>query len=230
MKPSIVTLLRLVQFSDGTFPVGTFSFSNGLETASHKGLVANAETLRQYAEAAAMQAAHCDAVAALHAYRACAKGDYEGVLAADKALINFKVNDEARLMLQRMGRKLAELSNKLMKCEIMEKWFADIAAGKAPGCYPVAQGIIFQASGMSEEELFASHQYGVINMVVSAALRCVRVSHFDTQRILFELGEKAPEDYLEVKDLTLGDMHAFLPEMDVLASLHEKGNMRMFMN
>ena len=29
-------ILPLLQFSDATFPVGTFSFSNGLETASYE--------------------------------------------------------------------------------------------------------------------------------------------------------------------------------------------------
>ena len=30
--------------------------------------------------------------------------------------------------------------------------------------------------------------------------------------------------------MTLDRMHAFVPEMDILASMHEKGKMRMFMN
>ena len=30
--------------------------------------------------------------------------------------------------------------------------------------------------------------------------------------------------------MSLEDMNAFYPQLDILASLHEKGNMRMFMN
>lgn len=67
-------------------------------------------------------------------------------------------------------------------------------------------------------------------MVLSAALRCVKVSHYDTQRILFHLSEQSPELYEEVCTMTLADMNAFVPQIDILASLHEKGNMRMFMN
>ena len=36
--------------------------------------------------------------------------------------------------------------------------------------------------------------------------------------------------YDEVSQLRLDDMRAFYPQLDILASLHEKGNMRMFMN
>ncbi len=227
---TLISMMRLVEFSDGTFPVGTFTFSNGLETASHEKLVVDADTLKQYTEAALAQATYCDAVAALHAYRAAVKGDYEEILKADQALINFKMNDESRLMLQRMGKKLAELGVKLMQSDLLTKWAADIAAGKTPGTYPVAQGICAYIAGMSEKELFACHQYGVMNMVVSAALRCVRVSHFDTQKILYELSNRVDEEYERASQLTLDDMNSFVPEMDILASLHEKGNMRMFMN
>ena len=221
----------LLQFSDATFPVGTFSFSNGLETASYEGLVHDAATLEQYTRSAALQAAYSDGVAALVAYRAALAGDYSTILEADSALLRFKMNDEARLMLCRMGKKLAELGVHLWGDDtLMGRWLADIKTYATPGCYPVAQGIAFAAAGIGERELYASHQYGVANMVVSAALRCVRVSHYDTQRILYNLARDTDAHYERARTMTLDSMHAFVPEMDILASLHEKGKMRMFMN
>ena len=222
---------HLLQMTDSTFPVGTFSFSNGLETASHMGIVHDADTLEQYTRSVARQGAFSDGVAALIAYRATLADKLEDVELIDRGLMLFKMNDEARMMLQRMGKKLAELGVKLFpECEIMAKWLADIKDGKTPGTYPVAQGISFAAAGLSEEDLFASHQYGVINMVLSAALRCVRVSHYDTQLILQRLCAESDALFEEAKDMTFEDMNSFVPEMDIFASLHEKGNMRMFMN
>lgn len=228
--------MRLLQFTDSAFPVGTFSFSNGLETAAHTGLVHDAATLEDYAYAVAMQAAYSDGVVALHAFRAAREDDYGKLLEADRQLILFKMNEEARLMLRRMGRKMAELSIQiydsplLYDIHLLRRWLEDIKSGVAEGTYPVAQAIAFSLAGLSEEELFYSHQYGVINMVLSAALRCVKVSHYDTQRILFKLGGQSQDVYEEVRSMTLRDMNAFVPQLDILASLHEKGNMRMFMN
>lgn len=217
--------------TDSTFPVGTFSFSNGLETASHMGIVHDAETLEQYTRSVARQGAFSDGVAALLAFRATKAGNLEEVERIDRQLILFKMNDEARMMLQRMGKKLAELGVKLFPdCKVMTDWLADIKNASAPGTYPVAQGISFAAAGLSEEDLFASHQYGVINMVLSAALRCVRVSHYDTQLILQRLCAESDALFEDAKDMTFEDMNSFVPEMDIFASLHEKGNMRMFMN
>lgn len=222
---------HLLQMTDSTFPVGTFSFSNGLETASHMGIVHDADSLEQYTRSVARQGAFSDGVAALIAYRATLAGSLEEVELIDSQLMLFKMNDEARMMLQRMGKKLAELGVKLFPdCDIMARWLADIKEGKTPGTYPIAQGISFAAAGLSEEDLFASHQYGVINMVLSAALRCVRVSHYDTQLILQRLCAESDALFEEARDMTFDDMNSFVPEMDILASLHEKGNMRMFMN
>lgn len=222
---------HLLQMTDSTFPVGTFSFSNGLETASHMGIVHDADSLEQYTRSVARQGAFSDGVAALIAYRATLAGSLEEVELIDSQLMLFKMNDEARMMLQRMGKKLAELGVKLFPdCDIMARWLADIKEGKTPGTYPIAQGISFAAAGLSEEDLFASHQYGVINMVLSAALRCVRVSHYDTQLILQRLCAESDALFEEARDMTFDDMNSFVPEMDIFASLHEKGNMRMFMN
>ena len=230
MESRIPALFHLLQYSDATFPVGTFSFSNGLETASYEKIVHDAPTLEQYTRSAARQAAFSDGVAALTAYRACKKGDYAAIKGIDSKLMLFKMNDEARLMLKRMGKKLAELGVRLFDSEILKQWLADIESDATPGSYPVAQAIMFALSDLSEEHMYVSYQYGVINMILGAALRCVRVSHYDTQEILFRLASEIPALYAEAREMEFGDMNCFVPEMDILASLHEKGAMRMFMS
>ena len=224
------SIMHLLQFTDSTFPVGTFSFSNGLETASFENIVTDAASLREFTESQARQAAFTDGVAAIHAHRAFMNSDYELAAEADRALFRFKMNAEARLMLQRMGKKFAELASHLFESELISKWLEDIKANVVPGTFPVAQGLAYAAAGVNERDLFCAHQYGVINMVLSAALRIVRVSHYDTQMILFDLAKQTDEFYTQAALMELKDMNAFFPQLDIIASLHEKGNMRMFMN
>jgi urease accessory protein UreF len=223
-------VMHLLQFTDSTFPVGTFSFSNGLETASFEKVVHDAPSLEAFTCSQAVQAAFSDGVAAIHSHRAFLRGDYDGVAEADRMLILFKMNAEARLMLCRMGKKLAELAGHLFESDLISRWLDDIKASEVPGTYPVGQGMAYAAAGVNERDMFCAHQYGVINMVLSAALRCVRVSHYDTQRILFKLSDRVGELYENASGMDLTDMNAFFPQLDILASLHEKGNMRMFMN
>lgn len=230
MKTGMTTAMRLLQFSDSAFPVGSFSFSNGLETAACEGIVTDAASLERYAQSVSLQSAFSEGIVALHAFRAASEERYGDIVEADKRLMLFKMNEESRSMLCRMGKKMAELSVSIFDEPLLKTWLDDIKAKVTPGTYPVAQAMTFSSAGLSEEELFCSHQYGVINMVLSAALRCVKVSHYDTQRILFTLGSSVPGLFEEVRTMDFDDMNAFAPQIDILASLHEKGNMRMFMN
>lgn len=223
-------LMRLMQLTDSALPVGTFSFSNGLETAAQQGIVHDAATLEQYTLDIVRQAAYTDGIAALHAYRSRMAERYDGLAEADRELMLCKTNDETRQMLRRMGRKLAELAATLTGDGMLARRLDDIRGGRTEGAYPVTQGVAFAACGIGERGLFGSLCYGSANMVLGAALRCVRVSHYDTQRTLFRLGERADALYDEVRDMRLDEMHAFVPQIDILASMHEKGASRMFMN
>lgn len=231
MSSGIISTMRLLEMSDSQFPVGNFSFSNGLETASYEKIVHDMDSLRQYVQAASIQSAYSDGIASIHAYRAALENDYDALCRADEEVILCKMNDEARQMMTRMGKKMAELSVHIMDdCPLMKRFLDDIKSGAIAGTYPVAQAIAMCHAGISEEDMFTSQQFGVINMILGAALRCVRVSHYDTQKIAYDMAPVIAADYLKIKEMTYDDMRAFVPGMDIMASLHEKGNMRMFMN
>lgn len=222
--------MQLLEFSDSAFPVGTFSFSNGLEAAAFEKIVQDAATLEQYTRTVLQQTLYCDTIAALSAFRAAGKNDYNAIPEADRQLIRCKMNAEARLMLTRMGKKMAEICTRIHPGPLMSRWLEDINRQQTPGTYPIAQAICFRENQADETELFAAIEYGTVNMILNAALRCVKVSHYETQAILYRICRETTTRYQEVKDLRFEDMQAFAPEMDILASLHEKGNMRMFMN
>ena len=126
MIDEITRLMRLLEFSDSAFPVGTFSFSNGLETAAFEGLVHDAASLEQYTRTALEQTLYCDAIAALIAFRAAAVGDYETICEADRQIMLCKMNAEARLMLVRMGKKMAEICTQLGETLWINRWLEDI--------------------------------------------------------------------------------------------------------
>lgn len=223
-------LLRLLAFGDSALPVGAFSFSNGLETAVAEGLVRDAATLEAFVRDLTVQSAFTEGVAALQAHRARLAEDYDRFRTVDRTLYAYRLGDEGRRMTCRMGRKLAELAAELLADGFIARWIADIGAGRTPGTHPAAQGALFAACGLDECALFCAQQYGVAGMVLNAALRCLRVSHYDTQRILFCLAAGSAALYDEARELELDELHAFAPQLDILASLHERGVHRLFMN
>ncbi len=230
MTSSVTRILRLLEFSDSAFPVGGFAFSNGIESAAAAGLVRDAATLERYTRDLVRQAAFTDGVAALHAHRAAATGDWEALIRTDRQAHRSKLNAETRQMSRRMGRKFAELACRIVDDALPGRLLEAIASKRTPGTWPAIQGAVFARCGLSEAELFGALCYGTANTALNAALRCLRVSHFDTQHILYRLSGAIPELYAEARDLELDEMHAFAPQIDILASLHEKGPQRMFMN
>ncbi|MEI4744339.1 urease accessory protein UreF [Rhodococcus erythropolis] len=227
---SINRAMRMMQFSDSMFPVGSFSFSNGLESAVAQGIVTGGPSLREFVLSATHQGATCDGIAVLAAHRGATAGDFSAILAADHAVIERKLNEEARTMSTRMGKKLAELGGRLAGETLFNKWLAAIASGETPGTYPVGLGIAFAEMGSPEEDAFTVNQYGVAMTLLGAALRIVRVDHLATQEILFEVNQSAGREYAAVRDYGLGDMSNFAPMIDILAAVHVKAHVRMFMN
>lgn len=227
---TITELLRVLQFGDSLLPVGAFTFSNGLESAVQCGVVRDPATLREFVRGAVEQAATSDGVAVLAACRAAVAGDAAGIDRADRAVFDRKLNEEMRTMTVRMGRKLAEMADRVLGPTAASDWLARIRAGETPGCMPVAQALVFTALGLSERDAFAAHQYGVAGMMVNASLRLMKIHHLDAQAILYEANADAEAAYGRVAAHGLDDMAAFAPVFDVLASLHVRAHIRMFMN
>lgn len=226
----MVLLARLLQFSDSTLPVGAFAFSNGLESALQTEVVTNPASLHQFVELVVRQAAHMDGIAFLHAHRAILAGDYESVIAADHEIWCRRVGEEQQMMLARMGKKFAELSLKISDFPPLERWLKDIKSGATPGCFPIGQALALAHMGADEKQAFVVHQYGVASMVLSAAVRLMRIDHLDTQRILFASQSRVSSDYDDVRGLELDEMSSFAPIFDVLVAHHTKAHVRLFMN
>ncbi|HEY4137442.1 MAG TPA: urease accessory UreF family protein, partial [Casimicrobiaceae bacterium] len=107
---SITDAMRLLQFGDSMLPVGSFSFSNGLEAAIAQRVVHDAASLGEFVETALHQSATADGIALIEAHRAAGAVDLERVTTADRVVFERKLNEEMRTMTLRMGRKLAEMA------------------------------------------------------------------------------------------------------------------------
>ena len=223
--------MQALQFGDSMLPVGAFSFSNGLESAIQQRIVHDAPTLRQFVETAIAQATTGDGIALLEAHRGASANDLARVAAADHAVYCRKLNEETRTMTVRMGRKLAELATHVAPdVRLLKDWLAAIQGERSPGCYPAAQGVVFAALDVAEQQAFAVHHYGVASMILGAALRLMKISYLDAQSILFGVNQTAAASYERIASAKLDDMCTFAPVTDILAAVHVKSHVRMFMN
>lgn len=225
-----VQLSRLLQFGDSMFPIGGFAFSGGLESAIQKGVVKDVTSLQAFARTAVEQAALGDGIALIWAHRAAVAGDLAALERIDRQVYGRKLSAETRTMTVRVGKKFAEMGVGITDSPILRAWLERIQEGTTPGCYPVGLAVNFAAQGLPDLDTFIVHQYGVGSMILSAALRLMKVSHVETQRILYELNTDAEAAYELAARSSLADMAGFAPLLEILAAVHVKAHLRLFMN
>jgi urease accessory protein len=220
----------MLQFGDSVFPIGGFAFSGGLESAIQKHVVTDPATLLAFTRTAVEQANRGDGIGLICAHRAALAGDVETLVRIDKRIYARKLSGETRTMSVRMGKKFAELGAQVAGSPSLLVWRERVEAGTTPGCYPVALAVNFAAQGLSARDAFVVHQYGVTSTMLGAALRLMRVSHVDTQQMLYSLNADVEEAYQHATAASLSDMAGFAPLAEILAAVHVKAHVRLFMN
>jgi urease accessory protein len=229
--PSSTALLaRMLQFGDSMFPIGGFSFSSGLESAIQKGVVADAITLRAFTRTAVEQAARGDGIALIAAHRTAMVGDVDGLIRIDAQVYARKLSEEARVMSVRMGKKFTEMGVEVIGAPLLGTWRKCIATSATPGCYPVALAINFAVQNLTARQAFVVHQNGVAATILGAALRLMKISHVETQKILYELNGLVDAAYENAAAARMSDMAGFAPQTEILAAVHNKAHVRLFMN
>jgi urease accessory protein len=227
---SAMFLARMLQFGDSTFPIGTFSFSCGLESAIQTEVVFDVATLRAFARTAVEQASRGDGIALIAAHRAAAAGDVDALIQIDKLVEARKLSEEMRTMTVRMGKKFTEMGAHMIGAPLLLKWRECIESSATPGCYPVTLAVNFAAQDLPVLGAFVVHQYGVAATILGASLRLMKISHVDTQNILYELNGCSAAAYAHAATACLSDMSGYAPLTEILAAVHSKAHVRLFMN
>jgi urease accessory protein len=58
----------------------------------------------------------------------------------------------------------------------------------------------------------------------------MKISHVETQTILYELNGRADAGYAHAAAARLSDMSGYAPLTEILAAVHAKAHVRLFMN
>ena len=223
-------LSRALQFGDSMFPIGGFSFSCGLESAIQKGVVTDAATLHAFTRTALEQAARGDGIALIVAHGKAAAGDVDALIHIDQQVYARKLSDEMRTMSVRTGKKFTEMGVHVIGAPLLCTWRECIESSATPGCYPVALAINFAVQGLRAADAFVVHQYGLATAILGAALRLMKISHIETQKILYDLAAGAAAAYEIAAAARLSDMSGYAPLTEILTAVHAKGHVRLFMS
>jgi urease accessory protein len=222
-------LLSLLQFADGLFPAGAYAHSFGLEFCVQSGVVRDAAGVEVFLQACLQSsAAPADAVAAVCAYRAAAKGTLEPCLKLDAKLDAMKAASELREGSRQMGRQTLRVATHLSLDPLVGGFGQAVADENTPGHHAVVFGAIGGISGWSSLETASAYLYSTSSALVGAALRLLPLGQLAGQRILWNTKPLIASLAAQIQDKNADDMWSFVPALEIASMRHARLEARLF--
>jgi urease accessory protein len=220
-------LLGALQYADSFFPSGSNAFSWGLETLRADGEIGSAQQVAQFLEGQLVHRwASFDAPVLVSAIRADARFDRLEFL--DHLVEAMTLAPELREGSRRAGASLLKVH-----CGLgtpgAEEYRGSVAQRKARGHLPVVQGLLWNATGLSEEACRAVSAHTLCTGIVGAALRLGLIGHLDAQKILLQVRPVVVE-LLQTPAGNVADLYTCTPHAEIAAMRHEVQDSRLFAN
>ncbi len=223
--------LSAFRLADSFLPVGTYTASYGLEQFIQEGRVEDGDDLEALLETYLRQQVGPGELVALRAaYAAALAGDVGAVCVADRRLTAVTLAAEFRDSAEQSGSRLLSLQRDLRDSDLFDQYAERVAAGDAPGNYPVVLGAATALAGIDERKACLLACHGFVTGLLGAAQRVLSLGHTEAQRILDALTPAMSAAVDDSADRGLDEMSQFTPLVDVLAADHERAQRRLFVS
>lgn len=223
--PELQSLLGALQHADSFFPGGGVAFSGGLETLHGDREVVSPQELADFVEGQLQHRwATCDASALLAAHRA--NGSLDRVAEIDAMFDAMSLAMELRDGSRRAGSSLLTVHAKLGTAGAAQ-YRALISQQKTFGHLPLAQGLLWSAIGMTEDDCRAVSAHTLCTGLIGAALRLGMIGHIDAQKVLLRVRPMLSNLLCQpVPDVD--EMCVYMPATEIAAMRHEVQDSRSF--
>lgn len=218
-----VRLIRLLQLSSATLPVGAFSYSQGLEYAVECGWVSDVESFRQWLTAIAGEnLVYLDLPVLLRLHDAAQRGNAEALRHWVDILVASRETHEMRTEESARGRAMVQILVAL-GIGIPTDLRASLAASQLAGV--AFAGALWALPAGS---LATAHAWSWLENQVTAGVKLIPLGQSDGQRLLFELGEVLVELVEHAQRVGDDEIGAACPALAIAGSLHETQYTRLF--
>lgn len=225
-EPEAAALYRLMTWLSPSFPVGSFSYSSGIEWAVEAGDIVDAASLRDWLAAMlADGSGFCDGVFLAQAHRAAASGDQMALRELAELAAAFVPSRERQLESSAQGRAFIDIARSAWNCDGLDPM---IGACDGAIVYPVAVGIVSAAHGIALPPTIHAFFHAVTSNWISAGARLVPLGQTDSQRLLAALEPVAAATGARALAATLDDLGSATFRADLASLRHETQYTRLF--
>ncbi|QIP12761.1 urease accessory protein UreF [Spirosoma aureum] len=224
-------LIRLLQLSDPTLPIGGYAHSAGLETYVQAGVVYNVLTAKMFVEEMlARNLFYTDAALASLAYDAAARNGWNELVTLDDECTAVKLPKEMRQSSQKLGIRLMKLFQPLCDSALANQYRESIHNQEVMGHYCLAFGLYAQALQIPKADAMTGFYYNAAVGMVTNCVKLVPLGQQDGQEILFSLHPLIQELVMNTLQPNRELIGLCCPGFDIRSMQHEQLYSRLYMS
>jgi urease accessory protein len=214
-----------LQFTDSLFPVGSFAYSDGLESAATAGLVRDAASLGRWLDHFLDSVfVPCDGLALLKCARSARIADWAAIRTIDEELTALKPSRAVRSSSLSIGKRLLTTYASIFQAGLSSPFIQIL-----PHCNaPVAYGLVFSDRGFADRDALLAFGYTRMAGIVSAGLRLIAVGQQQGQALLAEALDRLPAAVDAILNMEAEPLRAFGPTLDIQQMNHRYVYSRLF--
>jgi urease accessory protein len=222
----IAQLARLLQLASPTLPVGTFSYSQGLESAVEAGIIQDKSSAQQWiSDVLHLSVARMEAPILLRLYRAWQERDFVALGHWNEFFIASRESAELRAETLQMGYSMTKLMEDLQPNQLQD--FMQLQSMQEVA-YPTVYAFAVSHWKLDIHNALLAYLWSWLENQVMAAIKAVPLGQTHGQQMLLELGATL-EDVVAKSNLMDDEaMGSFVPGLAILSSRHETQYSRIF--
>jgi urease accessory protein len=221
-------LLPLLHLCDSLFPLGGFAHSEGLETATSRGAVADVATLRAWMTVCADETiGRTDGPAIWQAWPAFRDAQWETLSLIDEELTALRPSSSARRASTAIGARLLTTWQVLHPDPRLDRALELSRAGVLGPALPVAFAGACACAGVDRRQTIEAFAYTRLAATVSTAMRSMPIGQTDAHGLLAEMLDRVPAivDAIALRD---GPVESFAPAVDIATMTQQYLHSRLF--
>ncbi|MEH6455925.1 MAG: urease accessory protein UreF [Cocleimonas sp.] len=223
MTESHLSLLKLLQLSSPTLPIGAFAYSQGLESAIESGFIKDKKSLHSWLmDSLKLSLLHVDIPIFIRLYKAWENDEIDEVLRWNNILRAQRETSELRSEDHHLGLALARLLKDL-----------DIDAAKELHkrndlCFITLFTLAATQWNIELDNAANGFIWSWLDNQVAAAIKLVPLGQTDGQKVLSDFLPEIPDIIESGFSIPDDEIGASLPMMAILSSQHETQYSRLF--
>ena len=215
---------ELLQLNDATFPIGSYSFSWGLETFVQQGIIHDEQSTAQYIESeleSSFLYSELLSVRLAWEYSAIPEKltELNEIYGASRS--PFELRDGSRKLGARFVKTTSSFTAQMQSEE---------KSASEPLFFPIAYGAYCARRKLPLEDSLSSFLYSQTSARITTCVKLVPLSQTTGQQLLFRFIQKFPLFIKRCLELTKDDLCRSAPGIDIRAMQHEFLYSRLYSN